>query len=255
MKKKAIAYLRTGEQSQAISSTEFYRQSQAIAKYAETAEYTIAKEYHESFTGIESLRPEFKKAILELSGNGCKTIIVESLGVLAHDRSTQFQIVAYIASKDLKLICSDTEQDVTEFMKADPVMRNMIQIQVMFAGIEKSLVVNDQLKSKEKKRSEHIQPEDNKPFGYYSGEREALKRIRELRRKKPDHKRSSVRAIATILNIEGYQTKHGGQWDHKSVLNIVKRARRGGSWSSPSVHGPSENRIPKALPPKDFSNS
>ena len=225
MKTEAIAYLRVSGRAQ-IKGHGFDRQRQTITQYAKSAKYTLINEYKESFTGTESDRPQFNRAIEELLSNGCRTIIIESLDRLARDLSIQLQLVAYLASKGLTLISASTEQDVTAAMAADPMQKAMIQVQGVFAELEKSLLVRKLYRAREAKRVDEGRCEGKKPFGYYPGETETLQVIKKLRRKKPGQKQLSFKKIVDILNADKYSTRHGGKWRVSSVRSVLISNRK-----------------------------
>lgn len=64
-----------------------------------------------------------------------------------------------------------------------------------------------------------------KPFGTLPGESETLKRIWELRRKRPDGSRLSYHAIADRLNAEERRTRQGKRWYARTVQGIIRRTK------------------------------
>jgi hypothetical protein len=63
--------------------------------------------------------------------------------------------------------------------------------------------------------------EGRKPYGFYPGEVETLKRIEEL-----NASGESATAIANRLKAEGRRTRSGGEWLQPSVSKILNRSRR-----------------------------
>ena len=69
-----------------------------------------------------------------------------------------------------------------------------------------------------RKRAQEGRCEGRKPFGYYEGEAEALKRIQELRSEGLGFDR-----LAAKLNAEGIPTRTGKPW-HGVVVNRILTA-------------------------------
>ncbi|MFC1766299.1 recombinase family protein, partial [Planctomycetota bacterium] len=65
--------------------------------------------------------------------------------------------------------------------------------------------------------------EGRKPYGYYPGEEDVIKRIRELARKPHGQERMGCRAIARQLNEEGVCTRSGVPWSGTQVRSILSR--------------------------------
>jgi len=221
MKKEAVGYVRVSGKGQ-MQGTGFDRQMDAI----KLAGYQITEWYKESHTGTEANRPVFNGMLEDLLANGCRTIVVESLDRLARDLTIQLQLVAYLATHNIEVISANTGQNVTEAMKADPMQKAMIQMQGVFAELDKSLLVRKLAKGREKKRERNGYCEGRKPFGDRTGEAEILARMRQLHRKPRGGDRLGPYQIATILNDEGHTTRTGIPWHGSTVRQILERAKR-----------------------------
>lgn len=222
MKKKAVGYVRVSGKGQA-QGTGFDRQRECIAKYAQEGGYQVIEWYEEAHTGTDSERPVFAQMVEDLLSNGARTVIVESLDRLARDLVVSNQLIALLIRKNLTLISATTGQNVTESMASDPMLKALTQIQSVFAELEKNLLVRKLAKSREKIRQQKGRCEGRKPFGFYPGEQEVVKRIKQLHRKKPNRPRLGFYRIATILNQEGHPTRTGKPWTGPVVKQILQR--------------------------------
>jgi hypothetical protein len=65
--------------------------------------------------------------------------------------------------------------------------------------------------------------EGRKPYGFYPGEADTLKRLKEFAA-------TGMRAtdIAKTLNLEGRRTRNGGDWLQPTVSKILNRKKRSG---------------------------
>ncbi len=161
--------------------------------------------------------------LADMLSNSCRIIIVERLGRLARDLGVQLQLVGLLCSKGITLMSADTQQDVTAAFSGDPMLKAMIQVQGVFAELDKSMLVAKLRKAREAKKSKTGRCEGRKPFGFYAGEVEALKRIKQLHRKPRGGKRLGPYQIARILNQEGHPTRTVVPWHGSHISAILKR--------------------------------
>ncbi|MFA6244465.1 MAG: recombinase family protein, partial [Candidatus Hydrogenedentales bacterium] len=175
----AVGYIRVSGKGQ-VNGTGLDRQRETIEAYANQAGYKLGRVYQEAYTGTESDRPVYAQMLHDVLAAGGTTIIVESLDRFARDLSVQLQLTAHLASRGLTLISANTGQNVTEAMKADPMMRAMVQIQGVFAELDKSLLVQKLKRARALKRKRTGRCEGRKKFGEHPGEMDTLARMREL---------------------------------------------------------------------------
>ena len=223
--KQAVAYCRVSSAGQQRNGTGLDRQEEIIAEYAKQAGYELIEVYHEAITGTDADRPMFTEMLADILSNGCRTIIVERLDRLARDLVIQNQLVVMLCSKGLTLISADTQQDVTAAFFGDPMLKAMIQVQGVFAELDKSMLVAKLRKSREAKKAKTGRCEGRKPYGYYPGEAEIVKRVKALRRKPHGERRKGYRAIAKQLNKEGIPTRSGVSWSDSQVKSILARKK------------------------------
>ena len=199
------------------------RQRELIQEFADRHGFEVVRFYQDAYTGCEGDRPEFMDMLGTMMANGTKTAIVESLDRFAREMVVQCTLLGKLAAEGLTLIAANTGEDVTEAMSADPMRKAMIQIQGVFAELDKSLLVRKLRKARDAKREKHGRCEGVKPYGSLPGERETAERIVKLRRKPAKGARLSYASIADTLNGEGVPTRHGGPWRASAVQNIAKR--------------------------------
>lgn len=228
MKTEAVGYTRVSGQGQTQGSG-LDRQEEAIRSYAKNNGYEIQQIYREAHTGTKEQRPVFADMLADLLDNGCRVIIVECLDRLARDLAVQMQICSLLSSRGVTLINAMTGADATN--PTDPMAVAMLQMQGVFAELDKSLLVKKLKKGRQAKRQKTGACEGRKKFGTRPGEKETIARMKELHRKKPGVGRMSYCRIARILNSESkpnhLQTRKGGKWYGVTVKRIIEREGRG----------------------------
>ena len=228
MIKKVYAYCRVSGIKQ-IDGHGFERQEDSIRAFCKQADFQIHKIFKEAVSGTkaEAERPQFSEMVSEILSNGVNTIIVESLDRLAREYRIQEQLLIYLASKGIELYSANTGENITQAITSDPMKKAMIQIQGIFAELDKSLLVKKLRKGRDKKRSATGRCEGPKPFGSYPEEAELLKRVRYMRRKsKYDGRKRTLQSIADELNQEGITTRQGKAWNPALIFNILKTGRK-----------------------------
>jgi site-specific DNA recombinase len=199
------------------------RQRQLIQEFADRHGFEVVAFYEDAYTGTEGDRPQFMDMLGSMMANGTKTVIVESLDRFARDMLVQCTLLAKLAAEGLTLIAANTGDNVTAALNDDPMRKAMIQIQGVFAELDKSLLVRKLRKARDAKRKRHGRCEGVKPYGFLPDERETAERILKLRRRQVKGERLSYAAIAALLNDEEVPTRHGGPWHASAVQNIAKR--------------------------------
>jgi DNA invertase Pin-like site-specific DNA recombinase len=226
---KAYGYLRVSGTGQ-VEGDGFDRQREVISGFADQAGIVIPRFYEErgvSGTKGEADRPAFQEMLTVILSNGVRAVIVERLDRLAREYMVQEQLLVYLAAKGITLWNASTGENVTEAVKSDPMKKAVIQIQGVFAELEKSLLVNRLAKARERKRAENGKCEGAKSWEEIEPERkeEILKIIKKMRRKPRNQGRpSSYQAIADRLNAEGMRPLRGGEWSAQLVRSFHSRA-------------------------------
>jgi DNA invertase Pin-like site-specific DNA recombinase len=225
--KQLFAYLRVSGRSQ-VDKGGFDRQIKAIKAFCEHQGYTISHKYREegvSGTKDELDRPAFQDMITAILSDGIKTIIVESLDRLARELRIQEQILMYLARKDISLISANTGENVTRAILSDPMKKALIQMQGVFAELDKSQLVRKLKRGREKARQDRGKCEGRKHYGEESEqERAVIKRITYMRRlSRGQQKRMSFQTIADALNDKNIKTRLGKNWTATGVKNVIDK--------------------------------
>ena len=220
----AVGYLRVSSKGQ-IRGHGFDRQRDEIRRHAKKAGYDVIEWYKEAYTGTEEHRPEFIRMVEDLLTNGCRTIIIECMDRFGRRSMVSEQLLALLIRKDIAMISAMTGQCITEDVQDenDPWKKFIVQIQSNFAELDKRLLVRKLRKAREAKKAKTGRCEGRKPYGYYPGEQDAIKRIRQLARKPHGEKRMGIRTIARQLNKEGVRTRSGVPWSGTQVKSILGR--------------------------------
>ncbi len=215
---RAYAYTRVSGQSQ-IAGDGFDRQIEAILTYCGQSSVEIVDIYREeAVSGTADIedRPAFMSMVGKMLDNGVKTVIVEGLDRLAREYRIQETLLVYLASKGLTLISARTEENVTEAMSADPMKRALIQIQGVFAELEKGLLVKKLRHARDKKREENGKCEGRK--GLPEKNPDLWEKIKRMRMSGASYGR-----LADRLNEEGLLTVTGRPWTENNVRMLFKR--------------------------------
>ncbi|MGA3113793.1 MAG: recombinase family protein [Syntrophobacteraceae bacterium] len=220
---KAFGYVRVSSKGQ-VDGDGFARQEETIKAYAEKAGYEVVRFFREegvSGTKGELNRPAFQDMMEEILRNGVRTIIVERLDRLAREYRIQESLLIYLASKDVTLLNASTEENVTEAVQSDPMKKALIQIQGIFAELEKSLLVKKLRKARERKRHETGKCEGRK--SYAEAAPDVIREIKRLRRKPRGGGRPlTYREVAEELNRQGLKTRTGKPFTGHIVQNILQ---------------------------------
>jgi len=215
----AVGYCRVSGNSQ-VSGDGFPRQRDSITNFA-AGTYNIERFYYEEAVpgklGEED-RPAFQQMISALLDNCCRVIIVESLDRLARQYDIQQQLATYIASKGLTLISANTGEDITAALMGDPMRRALVQIQGIFAELDKNLLTAKLRKARERKRALNGKCEGRKSYGFTADERAVLDRMSELKSEGFTNQK-----IAVYLNDAGMKTRYGRLWHAATVSKILSR--------------------------------
>jgi site-specific DNA recombinase len=223
---KAYGYLRVSGTGQ-VEGDGFDRQRELISRFADQAGIVIPRFYEEKGAKGEEDRPAFQEMLTAILSNGVRAVIVERLDRLAREYVVQEQLLVYLAAKGVTLWNASTGENVTEAVEADPMKKAVIQIQGVFAELEKSLLVNRLAKARERKRTENGKCEGAKGWNETAPERKAaiLKVVRTMRRKPRNGGRPcSYQAIADHLNAAEMRPLKGGEWSAQLVRAFHCRA-------------------------------
>jgi DNA invertase Pin-like site-specific DNA recombinase len=213
---KGFLYLRVSGKSQ-IDGDGFARQEAAIRAYAKAHDIKLVRVFkEEGVSGTKELadRPAFVAMMEALHSNGVKLVLVESLSRLARDLMIQESILHDLKRHGFQLV-SVAEPDLCS---DDPSRKLMRQIMGAFHEYEKQMIVVKLRGARQRTKIKSGSCEGRKPYGFYPGEAETLKRIEEL-----GASGETATAIANRLKAEGRKTRSGGEWLQPTVSKIINR--------------------------------
>lgn len=216
---EAYAYVRVSSQGQ-VGGDGFDRQLDTIKVYCWKKRIKVADIYkEEAVSGTADLesRPVFTEMVGKMLSNGVKTVVVEGLDRLAREYRIQETLLVYLASKGLTLISARTGENVTEAMYDDPMKRALVQIQGVFAELEKGLLVKKLKHARDAKRLATGKCEGRKGYAD-SPTTNIIGRVAYLRNSGLTYPR-----IAAWLNDEIGTTMDGKEWTPGNVRMLLKR--------------------------------
>jgi DNA invertase Pin-like site-specific DNA recombinase len=224
---EAYGYLRVSTKGQAKEDKHGYkRQKEAIESFAKRAGIKIIRYFQEPVSGCKNgdERPAFMELVSTiLRDNGVSCIVIEGMDRLARELMVQEQLISYLASKGIDLYSANTGENVTQAIKDDPVKKAMVQMQGVFAELEKSRLVKKLRRAREAVREKEGRCEGRKPYGAMEGEEEVVELIQSLYRKPKGKKRMSYRKIAEALNARNVKPRNADKWNAMTVYNVVHR--------------------------------
>jgi DNA invertase Pin-like site-specific DNA recombinase len=224
MTNQAVSYMRCSGASQ-IEGDTWDRQTASIDACCAALNLQPVHQYREegvSGTHDENSRPAFQEMVADLLGNGCRTVVVESLDRLARDYAVQQRLAEYLASKDITLISANTGQDITAALMGDPMRRAMVQMQGVFAELERRMLVAKLKKARQRKKLRTGKGEGRDAFGAKPGEAAALEKMLAF-----SGQGLTSRQIAAQLDADGIPTRMGKPWTAGSVCKILRRQKAG----------------------------
>lgn len=215
-----VAYLRCSGLGNGTDTWE--RQIEAINSFCASMGYFVLSVYKEDAVPGKldrEDRPAFQQMIHDCGTNGCRTIIVERLDRLARRFGTQESLLTYLASEGFTLYAADSGENVTEAMMGDPMRRALVQIQGIFAELDKNMTIAKLRKARQRLRQVNGKCEGRMAYGTKPGEKEVLDQMLKARRNGYE----SGEEIAHLLNHLGMRTRYGKRWHGATVWKILNR--------------------------------
>ena len=218
---KAVGYARVSSAGQEDGDG-LARQGREMMGFADERGLSIVSIFQESESGTSDFedRPVFMEMIEFCIDQEIGVIIIEGLDRLAREMRVQEALLIYLVSKNLTLLSARTGEDVTEAVSRDPMRKALIQIQGVFAELEKGMLVQKLRKARTQVKLSTGRCEGRKPYGHYEPE---VKIRDEMVRMWLGG--TNYTAIARSLNMRDLKTRSGGQWHPKTVSRIIKRER------------------------------
>jgi DNA invertase Pin-like site-specific DNA recombinase len=221
---KAMAYCRVSSSGQKWGDG-LARQRREVVTFAEQEGYYLGGVYEEAESGTTDFedRPVFMDMIRHCIDYEVGVIIVEGMDRLAREMRVQEALLIYLVSKNLTLLSARTGENITDAVKSDPMRKALVQIQGVFAELEKGMLVQKLRKARTQVKLTTGRCEGRKPYGYQEGEQDVIDEIMHLRHEKG----WTLRQIAMHLNKEEVTTRMGKQWGAKQIQRIIKERRQG----------------------------
>ena len=225
---KVYGYCRVSSIAQGKDNKDgFPRQEAAIKQYAKKNNFEVVQIFKESISGTksENERPVFQDMLTEILRNGVKTILIERLDRLARENHINESLIIYIASKGITLLDVSTGENITDTYQQDPMKKALIQIQGVFAELEKSLLVKKLRLARERKKELTGKCEGRKST--LELKPEVIAEIRRLRRKPQGNmrKRMSYTAVAAALNEKGMLTANDKKFTGVNIQMLMRRVK------------------------------
>lgn len=198
------------------------RQLDTITRFARKR-FEIAGTFHDAHTGTEVERPAFAEMVAAIKANGVRTIIIESLDRLARELTVQQALLSVLQENGIALYSASTGQNITDDIRDDPMRAAMVQVQGVFAEVEKKLLVRKMKKARDEKRENGGHAEGQLPFGAKEGEKEVIDLVLKLR--KPDSlgRQRTLQQVAAELDRREIKPRRGEKWSVASVWQILNK--------------------------------
>jgi DNA invertase Pin-like site-specific DNA recombinase len=213
----AVAYLRTSSmQNVGEHKDSTKRQRLAIAGYAQRAGYALVDEF--SDPGVSSADPiverrGFGELLDRIEGNGVRVVIVEDASRFARDLITQELGILALIKRGVRVLTANGD-DLTD--DSDPARKMMRQVAGAFCGYEKARIVAKLKAARDRKRERTGgKVEGRRSHAEMSPEVVAL--VRQLRRKRRNGQRRSLRDISAELAVRGFVNANGVPYAAKSI--------------------------------------
>ncbi len=137
----SLGYTRVSSGGQ-LQGTGLDRQSEIIHDFAEKKKFSIDKIFHEKgISGTIEQRPAFSEMIGIAKNESIKIIIIEDMTRLARELMLQMHMASYIASQKIDLWSAVTGENISEALMEDPMRKALIQMQGVFAELERSTLM------------------------------------------------------------------------------------------------------------------
>jgi site-specific DNA recombinase len=157
-------------------------------------------------------------------------IIIEGMDRLARELRVQENLCVYIASKGIQLVSANTGENITKAIEGDPMKKALIQIQGVFAELDKNQIVRKLRngRDKAKKENEEIKKLTLDGRGKCEGRKsykeinqELIKAAKKLYRKPRHGTKLPLLKISSRLYEMGFMTGKGKPFSASQVKRLV----------------------------------
>jgi DNA invertase Pin-like site-specific DNA recombinase len=224
-RKPAIGYMRTSSAANVGSDKDSEtRQRKAIQAHANKAGYKIIAWYSDpAVSGADPIeaRPGFAEALERITGNGVRTIIVETANRFARDLMVQEAGYARLQAEGIALIAADKPDSFTDDSPTAVLVR---QILGAVAQFDKAMLVAKLRGARDRKRRLNGKCEGRKSLADIAPLAVAF--ARGLRKEQP---RMSYREIAAGLQAKGFVTRNGTAYGAAAIQRMLEERHHGRS--------------------------
>src|SRR5215469_14662007 len=222
----AFGYLRTSSAANVGEQKDSERrQRAAVEAFARSAGYQVVGWYRDpavSGTDPVTKRPGFSAMLEELVADGVKTIIVESPDRFARDLAVQLAGHDYLRGLGLDLIPASAPDF---FIEDTPTAMLVRQVLGAISQFEKATLVAKLKAARDRKRKETGRKVEGRP-SHLEERPEMVALARQLRRKRRDGTRASLRDISAQLAARGYVNVRGKPFAASSIDRMLAPGRR-----------------------------
>jgi DNA invertase Pin-like site-specific DNA recombinase len=215
---EAVGYMRTSSATNVGRDKDSeVRQRVAIESYAKAAGYTIVDWFYDpAVKGSDAVteRPGFKDMLDRISGNGVRTILVESPDRFARDLAVQLAGHGYLKALGVELVPTTAPDFFTEDTPTAVLVR---QVLGAIAQFEKASLVSKLKAARDRRIAAGIKCGGRKSHAEMNPALVAAAKA--LQAERP---RLSLRKIAARLAEQGFVGVSGGPYRSKSVQSMLR---------------------------------
>ena len=223
----AIAYLRVSSVKQAKDGTDgFPRQRAAIRAFCSVKRFELIEEHADAgVSGTVPLegRDGLTRALERCAETGAAILVIEKADRLGRDLIVSEMAVRAFAEAGVAVYTADTRQNLSD-ADNDPSRKLIRQVLNAVAEYERSALVAKLRAARERKRRSGGHAVGCYRFGEHPerpDEVETLARIRDLRKRRQDRRRTTLGDVAGILNAEGLASRSGRSWTPAMVRDLL----------------------------------
>ena len=216
-RKPAFGYTRTSSAANVGEDKDsVVRQRKAIQTYANRTGYRIVEWFDDPAVGgadAIDTRPGFSAALEKITGNGVRTIIVETANRFARDLMVQETGYQRLNAAGITLIAADSPDQFTD----DSPTTNLIrQILGAVAEFDKAMTVAKLRGARDRKRAKTGKCEGRK--SYFELNPDMVRLAKELHSAEG---RNSLRSISAALAERGFMTATGTLYPAASIKRMI----------------------------------
>jgi DNA invertase Pin-like site-specific DNA recombinase len=221
-RKQAIGYIRTSSATNIGDDKDSDRRQRiAIERYAKRAGYDVVAWFEDAAVRGDDpvdARPGFSAALARITGNGVRTIIVETANRFARDLIVQETGFAMLRDLGITLIAADSP---SSFLDDGPTSKLIRQILGAVSEFDKAMTVAKLKGARDRMRREKGKCEGRKSYAEREGGKELVALAQQLYRPDADRRPVSLRMVAAALAERGYKTPSGKPYSASAVATMI----------------------------------